>query len=244
MGTLRVEGHIWPPNSGLPEYKLGGRTAARQGLYFYRNDRLIQAGGWNGIVDTEAEPHSSLARVLIDLPAKYDESFGLNVQKSAVIPPPGFEASVKSAVSDDGDSFSDYRHEAVKVYRKKDKRAVKLLPLIPGDGLPADLVRTAKDIVTGGRGKVRKVNFEWVEFETADLFEIDRDAGVVYLNHAYRRKMLGGLRANKTDLPLFKTLLFLLTEEDFLKSKLSKKRKETLEKINHLLVAAAKHGKG
>lgn len=61
------DSHLWPPNSERPEYRLGNRAAARQGFYFYRNSRLIQAGGWNGLVQNDAEPHGSLARVRIDL---------------------------------------------------------------------------------------------------------------------------------------------------------------------------------
>ena len=58
IGKVRATAHIWPPNSKSPEYKLGNRAASRQGFYFYRNDRLIQAGGWNGVVEHETEPHT------------------------------------------------------------------------------------------------------------------------------------------------------------------------------------------
>ena len=84
----------------------------------------------------------------------------------------------------------------------------------------------------------------WTEFESSELFMVDRDRDTVYLNKVYRERMLGGLRAGKTDLPLFKILLFLLIEEDFTKSKLSDKRKDKLEQINRLLVGAAKLGQG
>jgi hypothetical protein len=56
VGEIPLDGHIWPPNSDQPEYQLGNRAAARQGFYFYRNNRLIQAGGWNGLLQNEAEP--------------------------------------------------------------------------------------------------------------------------------------------------------------------------------------------
>jgi len=151
---------------------------------------------------------------------------------------------MQAAVSDDGDNFDDYRREAVRVYQKKDDRAKKLLPLIPGEGLPPDIVRAAKEIARKDSRRARKIRFEWSEFASGDLFEIDRDEDIVYLNHAYRKIMLGGLRAGKTDLPLFKALLFFLIEEDFSKSKLSKQRKEKLEEINEILVSAAKYGRG
>jgi hypothetical protein len=65
---LDLEAHIWPSNSTGLGYKLGGgKVAERQGFYFYRNDRLIQAGGWNKWRESDAEPHSSLARVKINI---------------------------------------------------------------------------------------------------------------------------------------------------------------------------------
>ena len=54
-GDLAMRAYIWPPNTSDPGYKLGGRVSQRQGFYFFRNDRLIQAGGWNGWRD-DAEP--------------------------------------------------------------------------------------------------------------------------------------------------------------------------------------------
>jgi hypothetical protein len=50
---FEITAHIWPPNSTPPEYALPGGANSRQGFYFYRNDRLIQGGGWNGMRETE-----------------------------------------------------------------------------------------------------------------------------------------------------------------------------------------------
>ena len=44
-GELDAMAHIWPARSKLPGYKLGGGAVSRrQGFYFYRNNRLIEAG--------------------------------------------------------------------------------------------------------------------------------------------------------------------------------------------------------
>ncbi|MCW8965105.1 MAG: hypothetical protein OQK82_00245 [Candidatus Pacearchaeota archaeon] len=244
VGELRAEAHIWPPNSDKKEYKLGGNAAARQGFYFYRNDRLIQAGGWNGLVQNQSEPHSSLARVRIDLPEKYDACFNLNVQKSAVVTPPEFEKAIAKSIAGDGDTFEDYRRTAQLVYRKKDSRAHKDFPMIPGEGMPKNLINRSKEILSPKKGRVRKISFEWVEFASGDLFEVNRDSKTINLNRAYRKELLAGLSASKTDLPLFKMLIFLLAKEDFNKSKVSGKRKEELEQINRLLIEAVRMGRG
>ncbi|MEY2906988.1 MAG: hypothetical protein RLZZ408_1459, partial [Verrucomicrobiota bacterium] len=62
---LAITGHIWPPNSESDNYKLPGGAVRRQGIYFYRNGRLISGGGWCGIKETDT--HDSLGRVEIHL---------------------------------------------------------------------------------------------------------------------------------------------------------------------------------
>jgi hypothetical protein len=83
IGTLVIEGHIWPPNASSRSYKLDN-AAQRQGLYIYRNDRLIQAGGWNG-QRHDSEPHLSLARLRLDLPPRHDSAFSLEGFDSATL---------------------------------------------------------------------------------------------------------------------------------------------------------------
>ena len=168
--SIKPEACIWPPNSQDECYKLGSRAASAQGFYFYRNDQLIQAGGWNGLVQNNSEPHSSLARVRVDLPEALDSLFGLNVQKSAVIVPPTFLPALSAARASDGVGFEDFRRAAQAVYRANDVRAERELPPIPGSGLPKSVRRLlSKKLHANGSG--RPVDFAWANLE-------DRLAGV------------------------------------------------------------------
>jgi hypothetical protein len=54
----------------------------QQGLYIYRCDRLIQAGGWNRL--RTVDEHTKLARISIDIPTELDALFRLNVSKTQV----------------------------------------------------------------------------------------------------------------------------------------------------------------
>src|SRR5207244_3948409 len=146
VGALEAEAHIWPAYSDSLAYKLGNKTAARQGFYFYRNNRLIQAGGWNGVVQHETEPHSSLARVRINLPSVLDSTFGLNIQKSAIVVPPGFQEAMMGAVAEDGETFEDYRRTAQLVYRQHGRSVRRLKTPIPRTGLPKKLRTNAAGI--------------------------------------------------------------------------------------------------
>ena len=46
---------------------------------FFRNDRLIQGGGWDGL--REVDPHLSLARLEIDIAPSFDVEISLDVKK-------------------------------------------------------------------------------------------------------------------------------------------------------------------
>lgn len=244
IGRLSMKAYICPPNSKAPEYKLGGNAAARQGFYFYRNDRLIQAGGWNSLVESEAEPHGSLARVKVDLPAKMDGDFGLNVQKSAVITPASFVAGVQDSASAQSVSFDDFRRTADEIYRKTDEGAVDRAPMIPAGQVPKQITDLAKRWFREKGGKFRSIKLQWVQLDGPEIYEIDQKKNSIALNTRYRKLILGSRRRSKQDVPLFKVTLFFLLKDYFRKKRLSKKDKEYLEAMEEVIRAAAKNGKG
>ena len=62
---LKMECYVVPPKSSGPQYRLYGHDGADfQGFYIYRNDRLLQIGGWQHVATTSR--NRSLARVKID----------------------------------------------------------------------------------------------------------------------------------------------------------------------------------
>ena len=69
------------------------RAADMQGLYIYRNDRLIQYGGWQGIFGGSGnrnDPHATYGKILVDIPADHIKIFGLNPTKTGVKLPQEF----------------------------------------------------------------------------------------------------------------------------------------------------------
>ena len=243
VGSITVEAHIWPPNSKESEYKLGGKAAQRQGFYFYRNDRLIQIGGWNGIVENETEAHSSLARIVVNLPRGQDSQYGLNVQKSSIIVPPAFVEAMAKAESSDGDTLQGYRSAAQKTYRK-DQRHIDTFPMIPNKGLPKELASSVKGILTGGKGRVRKVDIEWGDVKNGNLFDLDRAKKTIILNRFYRDDILAGKGKSQSDVPLFKILIFLLLKDDLDSGRSSTLQRERLKIINEMMIEAAQLRKG
>lgn len=240
IGDLQMKAFVCPPNSKAPEYKLAGNAAARQGFYFYRNNRLIQAGGWNSLVESEAEPHGSLARVSIDLPTKMDSDFGLSVQKAAVITPPSFIPAVVESSSAQGVTFEDFRRTADEIYRKTDDRAVHHAPMIPSGEIPPALSDLSKRWFKDAHSKFRPVKISWKKLKGPELFEIDIRKDAIHLNERYRKTILGVRRRSSTDLPLLKTALFFMLRGYFLTTRISKKDKDYLAAMEEILREAAK----
>lgn len=54
----------------------------QQGFYIYRENRLIQSGGWNRL--RTQDEHTKLARISVDIERDLDEAFGVNVSKMRV----------------------------------------------------------------------------------------------------------------------------------------------------------------
>ncbi len=73
------------------------RWNRQQGFYVYRRDRMIQSGGWNRI--RTMDEHAKLARIAIDLPARHEELFGINVAKMAIAIPEAARAPLRTIAS-------------------------------------------------------------------------------------------------------------------------------------------------
>lgn len=235
-GDTRVDlnAHIWPPRSNEPAYRLGGgKVASRQGFYFYRNDRLIQAGGWNGYRDDDAEPHLSLARIAVDLPQNIDVS----IQKDKVETlPRGFIDAVRQAAVG-SIRFPDFIKKAQEVYRTRGRATDGSdFPLVPGRGLSKPLREAARKITAPGESRVRTIDFRWANLDAGTVFEIDRQRRRIVLNELYRKSILAGKRRSENDAQIFKAMLFLLVRDYFDFQAMTKARLEYLEGCNQLLL--------
>lgn len=240
QGDLELEAHIWPPKSRLPGYLLGGgKVASRQGFYFYRNDRLIQVGGWNGCREDDSEPHLSLARVIVDLPASMDGCFQLDVTKSKINPPPQFPVQVLAARSIDGTTVARFLQDAQAAYRVQERRDSGTFKYGPGTGLPKKVRDKATEILQQkGAKKLAKVTFSWKKLPASTFVQLDREGRELTLNSLYRSKVLNGQKGSVTDAPIVKMLLLFLFHDELDRKASSEKYQDWLERVNQSLVAA------
>jgi len=99
-GTVRVAGYVLPSKDRFSSVQAFERLSGpekwnkQQGLYIYRNDRMIQSGGWSWM--RTSDEHTKLARVSIDFGSRLDSAFKVNMAKERVTLPGDFRDELKS----------------------------------------------------------------------------------------------------------------------------------------------------
>ena len=97
--SVFVKCHLLPlltnwPEDVLKKHGEGKKVSDEQGLYIYRNRRLISGGGWHGILP-KSELYN-LSRVQIDIPSELDFMWNTDVKKSKIEIPSKIRERLKS----------------------------------------------------------------------------------------------------------------------------------------------------
>lgn len=230
--------HLWPGRSGAPQFRLSGNPTDHQGLYFYRRDRLLQAGGWVGVHASGAR--LQLARVEVDIDGDMTGLFHMNPEKSRVQVGPEFAQLAAAARASDGTTLSTYLDLAEQVYRDSRTRTARRTSMIhPGVGLPPRVRATIEREIPGLRGE-RPIDIRWDTFTDDSFFRIDRDQQTLWLNKRYRKMLLGGKHGGLNDLPMLKALLYLLVANVFEGNHLGPRDKDNIDLWQSILTAAVR----
>lgn len=87
-GDIVIEPYILPPSKHFSSDQAHSKAAGprkwnqQQGFYIYRNDRMIQSGGWCKI--RTVDEHTKLARFALNFTSKIDSAFKIDVSKMYV----------------------------------------------------------------------------------------------------------------------------------------------------------------
>ncbi|MFI7543750.1 ATP-binding protein [Actinoplanes sp. NPDC049599] len=237
---IQLHCYIVPPKFSGPAYRLYGRDGAdSQGFFIYRNDRLLQAGGWNHVIT--ADKNRALARVVIDDFGQLGDLVRMNPEKSGI----GFSHELHTAVlhahsAADGAgrrSFADYIARAESVLTESRRRHHRRKPVAePAKGLHEDIRRVIRAEIPL-RADEDPVEIRWKSLARNRFLELDREARVIYLNKHYRQMLTGGV-TGLSDAPLLKTLVFLLTEEHFKGQQWGSRDKDLIDIWNEVLGTA------
>jgi hypothetical protein len=235
---LAIHCHIWPRKSNTEQYRLPGGAENRQGLYFYRRDRLLHAGGWEGI--HAADKKLQLARASIDIDGDVAGLFTMNPEKSRVTAGADFARAVTAARADDGTTIVDYLQAAESFWGTSNQRATaQRHPVMPpGKGLNPRVVREIVDELPQINND--PLNILWARFDNDNFFEVDRSTMTLRLNTRYRAAVLGGRRGGLNDAPLLKTTLFLLIENVFQGNHLGTRDRDNIDLWQDILTTAAR----
>jgi len=100
----------------------------QQGFYIYRNDRMIQSGGWCRI--RTIDEHTKLARFAINFTSKIDGAFNFDVSKMYVHLPPQIRKEVE-------EKTQPLVMQAREIYDNAEREAPVIIPLTSySDPLP------------------------------------------------------------------------------------------------------------
>lgn len=236
-GTL----HVWPAvQSGKPGFRLGGKPGALfQGLYFYRNDRLLQIGGWNTLIN--ARPELEYARIAIDIDETLAAHISINPEKAGLELDSDLKQALRDAVygprSSSFKEFLDAAEGARREARRYTKRPVRMPRPDRGfDGEMLEAFEASVELVPGAPVHVR-----WQVMTTEAPFAIDLDRRTIWLNEQYRSVIVGtgATGANQAhDAPLVKTLLMIAFSTYFRGEYLGSKEKTEIAAWEQLLTAA------
>ncbi|MGB3772151.1 MAG: ATP-binding protein [Rhodococcus sp. (in: high G+C Gram-positive bacteria)] len=233
---ISLRAHIWPARSQALEFRLDGNTSQRQGFYFYRNDRLLEGGGWKNVFTMSRR--TQLARVEVDIDHR-EAVYDMNMEKSSVHPRPGFGWAVENAVSATGVSFKDYLESSETVFTDGNVRSRKREALVPpGQGFAPSIKRAVSEEFE--EHELRSpVQVRWRKINTGEFFEIDRGTQTLWLNEKYRKMLSNGKRAGVNDAPLLKASLYLLMEQVFRGAAFGSKAKDNVSAWQSILTDAA-----
>jgi hypothetical protein len=233
---LTFSAHLWPKPSSSQNFRLNGSLLETQGMYFYRNDRLLQAGGWEGVHARDRK--LQLARVAIEIGDGAAGLFRMNAEKSRVITGPEFARLAASAQTVEGLPLDSYFEAAREVYKTSQMRSAKRKAMIyPGTGLPPRVKKTIAQEIPALRGEA-PIDIRWETFTDDSFFQIDREQHTLWLNKRYRKMLLGGKHGGLNDLPLLKSLLYLLFENMFEGDYLGPRDKDNIDLWQTVLTAA------
>ena len=237
-GEIHLQCHIWPGRSSTASFKLLGQPGSEfQGLFVYRNDRLIQAGGWNGAVQSESD--LQLGRVVVDVSGFSGELLQINPEKTSVVASERFKELILSAAHGET-TFESYLADCSEAYKNSQKR-VSSRPkvLAPGQGLAPEIKNALEGEFDFNQSQA-PIEIRWETMISDTFFEVDKYAHRIKLNKKYRTVLTNSERGSLNDAPVLKALIYLLFENTMRGEYLGPRDKDNIAIWQSVLDAAIK----
>ena len=238
-GTVELRCHMWPPRSQIAAFRIPYSDSPHQGqgFYFYRHDRLLQAGGWNGVVHPERS--LQLARIAVDVDDRLEGHLAMNPEKTRIQASAQFIHAVESARSGTFDlrTFREHSIERFKEARVPAGTRRRVVP--PGRGFAPAVRRSISQELQFLEG-FEPIDIRWQDLGGDAFFEIDLAERTIRLNRLYRLAVTGDRGTSLNDAPLLKATLYLLLNDLFGGNFLGAKEKDNVKLWGAILAAAAR----
>lgn len=231
--------HVWPHwHSKGPGFVQGKRTPIEsQGLYIYRNDRLLQAGGWNGLASPSVD--LNYARVAVELTPELERHVIINPEKAGTAFDDELKRALTQAKAADGTTLAKYRADAANEAKvSKQRSATPIEAPHPGSGLPKTVKEAFRTHTEPSDTVV--IDIKWRVLSENQVYKIDIDRHALLLNAKYREAVLGHRSLDIDDAPLVKSLLLLLLDNHFLGTGSGAKKKREDAAWQAILLSAIK----
>ncbi len=204
-----------------------------QGIYVYRNDRLLQLGGWNSVIESGRD-YKNL-RIAIDVDDPLLDVVRINPEKSGVVLEPEMRRAIHASVGEDVGAFKDLlgsARDAAVAGRRREKRPIRLVE--PVGGIGRDVYDVIEDSIEFA--ETAPIRIRWERMPVGRLVETDIERRVLKLNDRYRRVF--STSTHPEDAPLLKTLMYLLYSRFFEGSFLGAREKREIEAYGRIIEAA------
>ena len=168
---VKLTCHIWPAKSDVTGFRIGTKSGEQfQGFYIYRNNRLLQVGGWS---DTATPtPARQLARVVLEDTGAVGPFVTMNPEKNGLKFEPVFHDAISKAETSDGTTFLTFLQDAESTYTDAHKRKRQRKPVIrPDKGIaPAVRKRIGNELsfIAGD-----PVNVKWKRMPAGEFLDVD-----------------------------------------------------------------------
>ena len=234
---LSASCYILPPNSHSAAAKLLGRSRVEwQGFYFYRNNRLLQAGGWLSM-QPDKRTDLQLARVVVELTPALTRDVAMNPEKHGVVLRPDFVHALESATDAFGTTFRSFLEDARSVLKEANRRKSTIKPVAPiGSGVSTELSALVTSTF-GTRDDAQEASFGWLDLGVDRLFSFDSATGRIWLNAGYRGALSRSTN-DSSDAALLKMSIFFLLESKLGKDWLQQGTRDQIEGIQSVLAGA------
>lgn len=204
-----------------------------QGLYVYRNDRLLQLGGWNSVIEGGRDYEN--LRIAIDVEDALLDVVRINPEKSGVVLEPEMRRAIHASADDEVGTFAELLASARRAAmegRRRERRPLELVePIIGLDRDVYDAIGESVEFADADPIRIR-----WERMPTGDLVEADIERRVLSLNDRYRHVF--STSTDPEDAPLLKALVYMLYSRFFEGSFLGAREKRDIAAYERIINAA------